>query len=226
MSWAPTNDIGVFANHRVDPKGKDVKSSFSGKEASVFQVRQHAMLFDPILRKLVNESNGTFLNLQELMSGNVVDVKVEVLKRSRQYRSIIRACLEDLQEETLHANDERLDEVQNYVTIFYSIECVWHLCEILFIETIPGNAVLPRLLEWISFHFPKYERRAATLLAGELVNLDSHADYWETVTGLFMQGRVEVVRTLLKLHSAAESKPFKLAEQTLKAMPIYNVKFF
>lgn len=82
---------------------------------------------------------------------------------------------------------------------------------------------MPHLLEWVRFHFPKYERKAAKLLAGDLVGLESQPDYWETVIGLLMQGRVEVVRALLRLHSSADSKPFKLVDQTLKAMPIYNI---
>lgn len=96
------------------------------------------MLFKPILRKLVNEANGTFLNVQHLMTLDSVDHKAELVKFSHQYRSIVRACLENLQEEAAKVKGGELEELQNYITIFYSVECIWHLCEILFVEQIPG----------------------------------------------------------------------------------------
>lgn len=38
-----------------------------------------------------------------------------------------------------------------------------------------------------------------------------------------MQGRTDIVRALLKLHSSADSVPFNLADNLLKTMPMYNV---
>lgn len=93
-------------------------------------------MFQPILRKLVNEANGTFMSVQSLT--NSVDYKDNLLKLSREYRSIVRACLENLQEEIIKAKSLHYEELQNYITIFYSVECIWHLCEILFIDAIPG----------------------------------------------------------------------------------------
>lgn len=221
--WAPLNEVAVFPSHLVKAHNPDAPSPYGPSNASVYKVRQQVILFEPILRKLVNEANGTFLSVQELISNNVLDSKVELQKLSCQYRSIIRACLENLQDEAMRDKTNYKEELQNYITIFYSVECVWHLCEILFVENIPGGVVLPHLLEWIRFHFPKYERKAATLLAGDLVGIETHPDYWQTVIGSLMQGRIEVVRALLRLHSAGDSKPFKLVDQALKAMPTYNV---
>lgn len=114
----------------------DQTSSYGPNEASVFQVRQQVILFDSVLRKLINEANGTFLCIQELMASNSPNFKMELLKLSKQYRSIIRACLESLQEESNKAIQK--EELQIYITIFYSVECIWHICEILFIDNIPG----------------------------------------------------------------------------------------
>lgn len=200
----------------------DKKSSFAPADASVFNVRQDVILFQPILRKLVNEANGTFLSVQAFVSSNEPD-KAELLQLSLQYRSIIRACLENLQDEIMRTKGAEREELQNFVTVFYSVECIWHLCEILFIDSPAGNIVLPHLLEWIRFHFPKYERKAANLLSGELISLESHPDYWETVIGSLLQGRIEVVRALLRLHSSSSTDAFKLADQSLKALPLYSI---
>lgn len=118
--------------------GVDKVSHFAPSDASVFQLRPDIILFKPILRKLVNEANGTFLTLQSLVTGEG-DHKAELLKLSRQYRSIIRACLENLQDEVMRADGDYREELQNYITIFYSVECIWHLCEILFVDAVPGR---------------------------------------------------------------------------------------
>ncbi|KAI4457128.1 frount protein-related [Holotrichia oblita] len=218
----PVNEFGVFAWQSKKCYPGDKKSSFAPADASVFNVRQDVILFQPILRKLVNEANGTFLSVQAFVSSNEPD-KAELLQLSLQYRSIIRACLENLQDEIMRTKGIEREELQNFVTVFYSVECIWHLCEILFIDSPAGNIVLPHLLEWIRFHFPKYERKAVNLLSGELISLESHPDYWETVIGSLLQGRIEVVRALLRLHSSSSTDAFKLADQSLKALPSYSI---
>lgn len=224
-SWLPMNQISVFPYEKRSIKQKGQPTNFaSNSPSSIFHVRHDVILFHPILRNLVNESNGTFLSLQAFISTKSSDVKSEILKISRQYRSIIRACLENLQDETTkNITAEQKEEIQNYITIFYSIECIWHLCEILFIDVIPGNILLPYLLDWVRFHFPKHERNAAALLSGDTNALELQEGYWPTVFGNLLQGRIKVVRTLLKQHSAADTPVFQLVQQVLKAMPSYNV---
>lgn len=140
-TWLALDQISVFAYEKRNIRQKDQPSHFaSTTQSSVFHLRQDVVLFHPILRKLVNESNGVFLAIQSLISSKNADLRLELFKISRQYRSIIRACLENLQDE--HTKSEKSDEkleLQNYITVFYSIECIWHLCEILFIDTMPGK---------------------------------------------------------------------------------------
>lgn len=223
-TWQSINQLSLFPHQKTNLKFDKISPFASNTETSIFHLRQDVILFKPILRKLLNESNGTFLNVQNLML-RTSDHKSELLKLSREYRSIIRACLENLQDDLVQASGDYREELQNYITIFYSVECVWHLCEILFVDALPGNIVLPHLLDWVRFHFPKYERNAAGMLTEDLGGLETHPDYWETVIGSLLQGRVKVVIALLKLHSGAQSQPFKLVEQCLRAMPLYNVCF-
>lgn len=152
------------------------------------------------------------------------DNQIELLKISRQYRSIVRACLVNLQEALSKEEDGvEKNNIQSYITIFYSVECVWHLCEILFIDNIPGDVVLPFLLEWVRFHFPCHEQVAAQLLEDCEKGSEVNENYWETVIGMIVQGRVDVARALLKLHSEAETNEFKLLDNALRTMPIYSV---
>lgn len=223
-SWLPIDQVSIFAFEKRNVREKDIPSHFaSSTPASVFHLRQDVVLFHPILRKLVNESNGVFSVVQALIKDQKADHKAELFKLSIQYRSIIRACLENLQEELIKSDNIEKEELQSLVTIFYSIECIWHLCEILFVNSMPTNLVLPQLLDWIRFHFPKHERNAALLLSGDLNRLESNPEFWTTVFGSLLQGRVKVARALLKQHSSADSQPFKLIDQVLKSMPVYSV---
>lgn len=193
----------------------------------LLNTRQDILLFNPILRKLVNESNGTYLSLQKAAeAAKISDNHVEFLKLSRQFRSILRVCIENLQEaSSKEENGIKKNNLLSHITIFYSIECIWHLCEILYIDNIPGDIVLPYLLEWVRFHFPCHEQTAAGLLDACERDSERHEDYWDTIIGMVVQGRVDVARALLKLHSATDSNEFKLVDNSLRSMPVYSVSF-
>ena len=109
------------------------------------------------------------------------------MRVSRQYRSVIKDCQEQLEHlaETGAASQAShyLAQVgQNefqawnhfYLTILiscsnqcllqselmYKLELIWHLVEILFMDSSPGGLVMPHLLNWVSLHFPACEERA------------------------------------------------------------------
>ncbi|CAG5031460.1 unnamed protein product [Parnassius apollo] len=219
-TWRRGNTFTIY------PRSQTVnKTPTNTIDNKILNIRQEILLFTSILRKLVNESNGTFLSLQKVAeNAKNSDHQVEFLKLSRQYRSIVRVCIESLQE----AADKETDNLEknsllSYITIFYSIECIWHLCEILFIDNIPGDIVLPFLLEWVRFHFPCHEQTAAQMLEACERGSEDHPEYWDTVVGMVVQGRIDVARALLKLHSSAELNEFKLIDNSLRTMPVYSV---
>lgn len=221
-AWGRGNKFTIY------PRSQTVnKTPTDTADNKLLNIKQDILLFTPILRKLVNESNGTYLSLQKAAeAAKVSDNQVEFLKLSRQFRSIIRVCLENLQEAAAKAEGIEKNNLLSYITIFYSIECIWHLCEILYIDNIPGDIVLPYLLEWVRFHFPCHEQTAAQLLGACERGSEDHEDYWDTVVGMVVQGRVDVARALLKLHSAGESNEFKLVDNSLRSMPVYSVSLF
>ena len=48
----------------------------------------------------------------------------------------------------------------------YKLELIWHLVEILFMDSNPGGLAMPHLLNWVSFHFPACEERARYVSSG------------------------------------------------------------
>ncbi|KAK7794024.1 hypothetical protein R5R35_007455 [Gryllus longicercus] len=224
--WCPGNKLGVFFG--ATPK-EEKRCNIHGP-TKVHQVCQEVILFNPISRKLINEANGVFLALQNVTSeeSNPCGRRAELLKLSRWYRSIIQACLENLQDAAKNEENEK-DTYLNLVTVCYNIEFIWHLCEILFIDVIPGGVVLPQFLEWIKFHFFQPERKAIALIntlygsQNQDDEPETHPDYWNTVTQLVLQGRLDLAKSLLSLHSKSYSEPIKRLEYMLKTMPFYRV---
>jgi nuclear pore complex protein Nup85 len=100
-----------------------------------------------MVRSLVAESSSIFYNLQTFK-----DKSNDVfLQTSRIYRSAIRSTLNKLEEAALYdgADEEEVQKYESFITIFYSIECLWHLCEFLLIDR-STNSIVPNLLEWVS----------------------------------------------------------------------------
>lgn len=215
--------ISLHAFRPITSSTRDMPTEYAGKDLVQIHFLQPEFIFDdPILRSLIAEANSTFVALQLLKRKGT---KADYTKISRTYRSIIRACLEKLQDASGNAElekSEKYEMYQHYILIFYSIECIWHLSEILFVEQTSSNVIVPQLLEWVRFHFPTAERMATDLL---LLRHDAsdRDEYWPALKGLIMQGQVEVARAILQLHPQAESTAFKMAEQIFKAMPTYNV---
>lgn len=102
---------------------------------------------DEILRPLLAESSSIFYQLQ-MASGSDIN-----LQMSKQYRSVIRTSLNKLQEAlTGHIEDpEREKQLETFITIFYSIEYLWHLIELLLIDKHSTVSVVPNLMEWVRF---------------------------------------------------------------------------
>lgn len=181
-------------------------------------------VFDvPVLRALLSETSNIFVELQQAVENP--DSKPNFQKFSVTYRSSIRACLENLQQ-LVQEQDEtksvQQEKYQNFMTILYSIECIWHLCEKLFLNKTNEGLVLQHLLEWVRFHFPMSERNALELMQiGQEVDADEN--YWPVIRDLVVKGQMEVARTLLRMHLAADTPCFQEADRILSTMPIYSV---
>ncbi|XP_015435064.1 PREDICTED: nuclear pore complex protein Nup85 [Dufourea novaeangliae] len=215
-SWINSNKISVYATKSINDK------DCNRHDPAVHILKPEVILFSPQLRKLVNESNGVFLSVRKIKSSSG-DVRTELLQHSKQYRSILRACIESLQDICGKSLYNKTESFENFLTIFYQIECVWHLTEILYIDTVPGDVVLPQLLEWIKFHFPSTEHMASKILAQKALGAElKHANYWETVIRCVLHGKLDSVQALLSLHSKVDHPAFVTADNILKTMPMYN----
>lgn len=139
--------ISIHGFKPVISTSTDTPTQYAGlAEVNIFHFSQSFILDDPIVRSIVSESNTIFYSLQ-IAKDKTNDF---YLQTSRVYRSTIRSTLNKLQEACSEAADpDDIRKYRNYITIFYSIECLWHLCEFLLIDNSTVS-VVPNLLEWVT----------------------------------------------------------------------------
>uniref|UniRef100_A0A182PJD9 Nuclear pore complex protein Nup85 n=1 Tax=Anopheles epiroticus TaxID=199890 RepID=A0A182PJD9_9DIPT len=181
---------------------------------------------DDTIRPMITESCRVFYGLQRLRYGLVEGPAkpIDYLKISKKYRTILRKSLEkmNLRVRQLTDEDSTVAAYRNLISLFYSIECTWHLLEFLVIDSNSPGAIVSSLLEWIRFHFPEPERAATEMLQSGR-ELDKQDNYWPVVKGLVLQGQTTIARALLRVHTSSETHCFHVAEQLLQSIPIYSV---
>uniref|UniRef100_A0A7N8Y0D9 Nuclear pore complex protein Nup85 n=1 Tax=Mastacembelus armatus TaxID=205130 RepID=A0A7N8Y0D9_9TELE len=220
FAWGP-GDILVYETI-YKPSGMCATSSGS---CFVHEVRKDEDIYSPILRKLFNESHHIFVGLQtikeDLPSKNKKNQFVSI---SKNYRSVIRACMEELQQVAVSTKDaEVATQYGNQVSILLAIELIWNLCEVLFIDAAPAGSLLLHLLDWVRLHKADVDEKAREVLQSE--SAAEHRDYWDVVVSYVLQGRLEEARQMLvkqaTLQPAARNM-YKLMDTLLSRMPFYN----
>ncbi|XP_070838064.1 nuclear pore complex protein Nup85 [Chaetodon trifascialis] len=201
-------------------------SGAAGSGCSVIhEVRKDEDIYSPILRKLFNESHLIFVGLQtireDLPSKNK---KPQFVSVSKNYRSVIRACMEELQQVAVSTKvAEMAMQYGNQVSILLAIELIWNLCEVLFIDAAPAGSLLLHLLDWVRLHKADVDEKAREVLQSE--SPAEHHDYWDVVVSYVLQGRLEEARQMLvkqaTLQPAARNM-YKLMDTLLSKMPFYN----
>uniref|UniRef100_A0A8D3C4M4 Nuclear pore complex protein Nup85 n=1 Tax=Scophthalmus maximus TaxID=52904 RepID=A0A8D3C4M4_SCOMX len=192
FAWGP-GDILLFETLY---KASGTCSAGSGC-AFIHEVRKDEDIYSPILRKLFNESHHIFVGLQtireDLPSKNK---KPQFVSISKNYRSVIRACMEELQQVAVSTKDAQVAmQYGNQVSILLAIELIWNLCEVLFIDAAPAGSLLLHLLDWVRLHKADVDEKARDVLQSE--SPAEHHDYWDVVMSYVLQGRLDEARQML-----------------------------
>ncbi|XP_055097129.1 nuclear pore complex protein Nup85 isoform X4 [Symphalangus syndactylus] len=162
------------------------ETSFNKKEKSemvpscpfIYIIRKDVDVYSQILRKLFNESHGIFLGLQRIdeeLTGK--SRKSQLVRVSKNYRSVIRACMEEMHQLAIAAKDPANGrQFSSQVSILSAVELIWNLCEILFIEVAPAGPLLLHLLDWVRLHVCEVDSLSADVLGSE--NPSKHDSFW------------------------------------------------
>uniref|UniRef100_A0A8C9VCH7 Nuclear pore complex protein Nup85 n=1 Tax=Scleropages formosus TaxID=113540 RepID=A0A8C9VCH7_SCLFO len=151
----------------------------------VHVVRKDEDIYSPILRKLFNESHHIFVGLQNMKDDVPSKNKKHqyVTHVSKNYRSVIRACMEELQRVAASDIIPRWFECMfiRQVSILLAVELIWNLCEVLFIEAAPAGSLLLHLLDWVRLHKADVDEKAQEVLQSECPA--EHQAYWDVPGG-------------------------------------------
>uniref|UniRef100_A0A8D2CNH3 Nuclear pore complex protein Nup85 n=1 Tax=Sciurus vulgaris TaxID=55149 RepID=A0A8D2CNH3_SCIVU len=162
------------------------ETSFNKKEKSetapncpfIYIIWKDVDVYSHILRKLFNESHGIFVGLQRIeeeLTGK--SRKAQLVRVSKNYRSVIRACMEEMHQFAIAAKDPASGrQFSSQVSILSAMELIWNLCEILFIEVAPAGPLLLHLLDWVRLHVCEVDSLSADVLGSE--NPSKHESFW------------------------------------------------
>ncbi|XP_071540417.1 nuclear pore complex protein Nup85 isoform X2 [Panulirus ornatus] len=190
------------------------------RTVKVYQMESFSWLWSRQARKLINESMGTFLSLQAAVKeAGPNNCKPLLVKKCREYRSMIQACVED-QGMPLEPSEDQ-EELLASGQLLYKMELILSLIEILFIDTKPGGLVMGQLVVWIRSHFTQCMDKKCEALESD--HPHQHPAYWEAVYGSVLQGRMEDVRQMLANHPGSDTDPFLSMDELLRKMPVYQV---
>ncbi|XP_067472343.1 nuclear pore complex protein Nup85 [Thunnus thynnus] len=217
FAWGP-RDILVYET-LYKPSGASQSSC-----PFIYGVRKDEDIDSPILRKLFNESHHIFVGLQtikdDLPSKNK---KPQFVSISKNYRSVIRACMEEVRQVAVSSKDADVaSQFGNQVSILLAIELIWNLCEVLFIEAAPAGSLLLHLLDWVRLHKAVDEKTTEVLQSESPAE---HHAYWDVVLGYVLQGRLEEARQMLVKQATlqpASRNMYKLMDTLLSKMPFYD----
>lgn len=188
------------------------------------ELRWNVDIQNSVTRKLLNETHGIFLDLQEACD-DYGGEKEAWIKTSLEYRAVIQSCIIKLREKLKYQRERTAKEsMENELNLLSIMEMIWHLCEVLLVQSQSGSYCLQHLLEWVRCHFNE-----ADILGQNVMSSDdpySHQDYWPTVYGFVLQGRLNEVCDLLMHHPKRDPRRFDAfasIEELLKKMPVFHV---
>ncbi|XP_064225342.1 nuclear pore complex protein Nup85 isoform X2 [Aotus nancymaae] len=209
------------------------ETSFNKKEKSemvpscpfIYIIRKDVDVYSQVLRKLFNESHGIFVGLQRIeeeLTGK--SRKSQLVRVSKNYRSVIRACMEEMHQVAIAAKDPASGrQFSSQVSILSAMELIWNLCEILFIEVAPAGPLLLHLLDWVRLHVCEVDSLSADVLGSE--NPSKHESFWNLVTILVLQGRLDEARQMLSKEadtSPASVGMCRIMGELMRTMPILS----
>uniref|UniRef100_A0A2I3RUY9 Nuclear pore complex protein Nup85 n=1 Tax=Pan troglodytes TaxID=9598 RepID=A0A2I3RUY9_PANTR len=123
--------------------------------------------------------------IDERLTGKIQ--KSQLVRVSKNYRSVIRACMEECTSVFAAKDPANGRQFSSQVSILSAMELIWNLCEILFIEVAPAGPLLLHLLDWVRLHVCEVDSLSADVLGSE--NPSKHDSFWNLgVDGMTSHG--------------------------------------
>ncbi|CAG0921648.1 unnamed protein product [Notodromas monacha] len=212
--------FGLEAGLKVAFLRPDKRDAFVfGGDDNIFVGSTAYNLGSKLMRALARDSASVFNDVQKMLksekSGRNTSLS-NFLNASRKYRSLINACVRNFCEEETPDEDTAA-----MGAVMLKIDFVWHLTEILYLETGSGQLSLLRdLRDWVQLHMS--EKRVdlvSDVMEFETNDDDSlaedHPKYWDAVHYALLHLDFPTVQDLLGQHSLRSEPAFTEAVELL-----------
>lgn len=222
FNWGP-GDLLLYETQYPDTDNAHVATS-----DRIYFLCNDDDLYSPVLRKLFNESHGIFVGLQKSEEEETSSRtrKAQLVRDSKNYRSVLRACMQEMHKVASSTRDGTQSAKYNdQVSVLSAMELCWNLCEILFIEAATAGSLLVMLLDWIRLHTSDIDNIAEEVLQSE--NPLQHDKFWDLITGYVLQARMDEARQLLAKEASVSTSTrsmCRVLDDLLKKMPTFTTQ--
>uniref|UniRef100_H0WIZ5 Nuclear pore complex protein Nup85 n=1 Tax=Otolemur garnettii TaxID=30611 RepID=H0WIZ5_OTOGA len=194
----------------------------------IYVIRKDVDVYSQILRKLFNESHGIFIGLQrteEELTGK--SRKVNISSVGKSHRSLAGArCLIESHVLLVAAKDPSSGcQFSSQINTCMSFQLLWKPCQLVCVNEslLPAGPLLLHLLDWVRLHVCEVDSLSADVLGSE--NPSKHESFWNLVTILVLQGRLDEARQMLS--KEADTSPTsagmcRILGDLMRTMPILS----
>ncbi|KAK4470471.1 hypothetical protein MN116_006023 [Schistosoma mekongi] len=222
--WVSENELGVF-------RKSDASAIPICNNILIENVKWGTSMYnDEFMRRLVKSSFEVFTSLQKSSTQN------SYVNHSIQYRAALAVCSNEIFTFLKSCDEKRAAHLLTQGNLIQSLELLWHLAELIFIQVSPPGYLAFSLCSWFYVQSQEAancareildnankEQTGQTLLRDKLNNLklyETNKHFWPTVLSLVLQARCQEAASLLVLHSNSNGRGLRSLRQLLASMPI------
>ncbi|CAH8571958.1 unnamed protein product [Schistosoma bovis] len=226
-AWLSENELGIY--RRTTASNESTRN-----EILIENVKWGTSIYnDEFMRRLAKSSFEVFSALQKCSEQN------SFITHSIQYRAALAVCSNEIftfLKLSAGSDEARAAHLIAQGNLIQTLELLWHLAELIFIQVSPPGYLAFNLCSWFYVQSQEAANRAREildsanreqsghiLLHDKLNNLKSwetNKDFWPTVLSLVLQARCQEAASLLVLHSNSNGRGLRSLRQLLASMPV------
>ncbi|CAH8588772.1 unnamed protein product [Schistosoma rodhaini] len=221
--WLSENELGIFRKPTASNKS-------TCNEILIENVKWGTSIYnDEFMKRLVKSSFEVFSALQKC------SVQNSFITHSIQYRAALAVCSNEIFT-FLSSNEARAAHLLAQGNLIQTLELLWHLAELIFIQVSPPGYLAFNLCSWFYVQSQEAANCAREILdsasreqsghillhdkLNSLKSWETNKDFWPTVLSLVLQARCQEAASLLVVHSNSNGRGLRSLRQLLASMPV------
>ncbi|CAH8588756.1 unnamed protein product [Schistosoma rodhaini] len=225
--WLSENELGIFRKPTASNKS-------TCNEILIENVKWGTSIYnDEFMKRLVKSSFEVFSALQKC------SVQNSFITHSIQYRAALAVCSNEIftfLKLATGSNEARAAHLLAQGNLIQTLELLWHLAELIFIQVSPPGYLAFNLCSWFYVQSQEAANCAREILdsasreqsghillhdkLNSLKSWETNKDFWPTVLSLVLQARCQEAASLLVVHSNSNGRGLRSLRQLLASMPV------